>query len=49
MDYNFIVNKVPISVCWEIYGDNEGLGTLKFRRFRFMKLQMLKRRTTRKS
>jgi len=26
IDHNFVENQVPVSTCWEIYGDNTGLG-----------------------
>lgn len=29
MDYNFMVNDIPITTVWETFGDNEGLGNLK--------------------
>lgn len=29
IDHNFVENQVPISTCWEIYGDNSGLGMNK--------------------
>jgi len=25
-DHNFVENRVPIALVWEIYGDNTGLG-----------------------